>query len=202
MRRRNRWPEISDGWIRNGRSTRECAPPTTPLPWTEPDLIRFESYNNCLRSISSWVNTYLSLPFELQGSLPFGANALLLHILSSLHKISTADDPVWDRRAAHCVIDLVPTCEKIVAVCEKLRAAPAMVSPDYGEDDASAKGVAILTNLRAAWQAVMSKIDAVDGQDSKAGQGVDMTDPGAVAVSQANASLDPRSTGFFESSWG
>lgn len=146
MRRRTRWAEIPEGCIRNGRSTRECAPPTTPLPWTEPDLTRFESYNNCLRSISSWVNTYLFLPFELHHSLPFEANAQLLHVLSCLHKISTPED-------ARCVVDPVPTCDKIIALCEKLKAAPAMVSPDYGEDDAYAKGVAILTNLRAAWQA-------------------------------------------------
>lgn len=177
-------------------------PPTTPLPWTEPDLTRFESYNNCLRSIGSWVDTFLSLPSELHRSLPFGTNAQLLRVLSCLHKISTVEDPVWDRRAARCVIDLVPTCDKIIALCEKLKAAPAMISSDYGEDDAYAKGVTILTNLRTSWQAEMSRIDAMDRQDSEAGQEVDMTDPGVVASSQASASLDPWSMGFFESSWG
>lgn len=67
--------------------------------------------------------------------------------------MSTVEDPVWDRRAARCVIDLVPMCDKIIALCEKLRAAPVMVSPDFGEDDGYVRGVTILTNLRTAWQA-------------------------------------------------
>lgn len=122
------------------------------------------------------MNTFLSLPVELQRSLPLGVNAQLLHVLLCLHKISTVEDPVWDRRAARCVVDLVPTCDNIMALCEKLRVAPAMMSPDYGEDDAYAKDVTIMTNLRTAWQAEMSRIDAVDRQDSEAGQEVDMTD--------------------------
>lgn len=41
----------------------------------------------------------------------------------------------------------------------------------------------------------------MDRQDSEAGQEVDMKDPGVVAVSQANMSLDPWATRFFDSSW-
>lgn len=97
------------------------------------------------------------------------------------------------------MIDLVPSCDKTIAVYEKLRAAPAIVRPNYGQDGAYAKGVTILTNLKMAWQVKVSRIDAVDRKDCEVGQ-VDMTDSGAVAVSQVNVSLDPWSTVSLDSS--
>ncbi|PSR81483.1 hypothetical protein BD289DRAFT_439011 [Coniella lustricola] len=168
-------------------------PPTAPIPWSEPDLDRFEGYNRCLGSISAWVDSFLAIPIDLhRRGLPFGSNMQLLHVLSTLHSITTVEDPVWDRRAARGVIDLVPTCDRIIGLFEKLKAAPAIVSPDFGEEDAYVKGITILTDLKMAWQVEMARIDALDRRygDIDAGQEVNMTD-NAMAFSQMALFLDP-----------
>ncbi|CAJ2500229.1 Uu.00g030820.m01.CDS01 [Anthostomella pinea] len=114
------------------------------LPWNEPDYERFEIYQGCLNSIRAWLDTFFSTPINLY----------------RIYRITTLEDPVWDRDAVRKAVDLIPTCDKIIGIFEYLKTAPALISSGCGDDEAYTWGTEVLQKMRRTWQADISKLDA------------------------------------------
>lgn len=128
-------------------------------PGSEPNFERFERYQHCLISIKAWLDTFFSTPFVLHTSMPYISYPQLFHVVVCLHRITTIQDPAWDRAAARQIIDLIPTLDKIIDTFEQLKAAAALISPDWLDDDAYSWGVRVYQNLKSAWQAEVLNMD-------------------------------------------
>lgn len=126
--------------------------PATETPWNETDLVRFETYSNFLRSLQSWLDIFLSIPIGLHRSLPFATYPQLVKVLASLDRITNHEDPVWDRAAVRKKLDLMTTCDRIIALFDRLKVAPALISPEFVEDEAYSRGVSILGKMKQEWQ--------------------------------------------------
>jgi hypothetical protein len=97
--------------------------------------LHFETYHSALVCIKGWLETYLSTPVVLYRSMTLATNHQLVYVLAYLHKLTTLQDPAWDRTMVRKTVDLMTTCDVIVGIFERLKAAPAMISRDFGEDD-------------------------------------------------------------------
>ncbi|KAI1386649.1 uncharacterized protein F4822DRAFT_410810 [Hypoxylon trugodes] len=140
----------------------ESAISKQPNHWNEPDLQRFEIYQNCLVSIKSFLDTYFSIPITLLKSMPFTSHPQLVRVMGCLHMITTVQDPAWDRAAVRRSVDLIPTCDKIIGTFEYLRAAPALATSDGGEDESYNWGLSVFRKMRAAWQNELANMDATN----------------------------------------
>ncbi|KAI1379514.1 hypothetical protein F4677DRAFT_334964 [Hypoxylon crocopeplum] len=140
--------------------------PTTP--WNEPDLRRFEIYQGCLVSIKAFLDTFFATPIALLGSMPFTSFPQLVRVVRCLHRITTIQDPAWDRAAVRRSVDLIPTCDRIIGMFEYLKAASALVSPDGGEDESQNWGLGVFRKMRAAWHNEMANMDAANNTSREA----------------------------------
>ncbi|KAI0097428.1 hypothetical protein F4776DRAFT_676824 [Hypoxylon sp. NC0597] len=138
-------------------------------PWNKPDLRRFEVYQSCLSSIKAYFDTFFSMPVDLLRSMPFTNSTQIVYILKCLYRISTVQDPAWDRAAVRRSVDLIPTCDKIIGTLEFMKAASTLASPDGGEDDAHNWALSVFRKMRAAWQIELDNIDAVNTASHEVG---------------------------------
>ncbi|KAI2621290.1 hypothetical protein GGR54DRAFT_600933 [Hypoxylon sp. NC1633] len=177
----------------------ESAISKSTTPWNEPDLRRFEVYQNCLVSIKAFIDTFFATPITLLGSMPLTSFPQLVRVVRCLHKISTIQDPAWDRAAVRRTIDLIPTCDKIIGTFEYLKAASALVTPDGGEDESHNWGIGVFRKMRAAWQNEMANLDAVNSASRETSM-VDATQGSGFAAAM-DFSGDPWLTDVMNEFW-
>ncbi|XDG09293.1 hypothetical protein ABKA04_008908 [Annulohypoxylon sp. FPYF3050] len=130
------------------------------VPWNEPDMRRFEVYQSCLLSIQAFLDTLFAAPVALLESLPFTSYPQIVHVVKALHKITTIQDPAWDRNAVRKSIDLILTCDKVIATLEYLKASATLASKDGSEDETYNWGLLIFRKQKEAWQNELDFIDA------------------------------------------
>ncbi|OTA94317.1 hypothetical protein M434DRAFT_394863 [Hypoxylon sp. CO27-5] len=138
-------------------------------PWNEPDLRRFEVYQSCLSSIKSYFDTFFSVPVHLIRSVPFTSCTQVVFVLKCLHRITTVQDPAWDRAAVRRSIDLILTCDKIISTLEFMKATSTLDSPEGGEDDAHNWALSVFRKMSAAWQIELNDMDAVNTASREVG---------------------------------
>ncbi|XXG98263.1 hypothetical protein Hte_004586 [Hypoxylon texense] len=151
-------------------------------PWHEPDLRRFEVYQNCLVSIKSFLDAFFSTPIAVFGSMPFTSYPQLVRVIRCLHRLTTLQDPAWDRAAVRQTVDLIPTCDKIIGTFEYLKAASTLVAPDAGEDESHNWGLGVFRKMRATWQNELANMDATS-TTSRETSLIDGTQSGGFATS-------------------
>ncbi|KAI1416890.1 hypothetical protein F5Y13DRAFT_101537, partial [Hypoxylon sp. FL1857] len=131
-------------------------------PWNEPDYQRFEVYQSCLSSIKSYFDAFFATPADIFRNMPFINSSQVVRVLKCLHRITTIQDPAWDRAAVSSSVDLISTCDKIISTLEYIKVASAMASPDGGEDEAHDWGINVFRRMRATWQSELDNIDAAN----------------------------------------
>ncbi|KAI0889211.1 uncharacterized protein GGS22DRAFT_196844 [Annulohypoxylon maeteangense] len=131
-----------------------------PTPWNEPDIRRFQVYQACLTSIQAYFDTFFSMPFSLLESVPFTCYPQVVRVMKSLHRLTTIQDPAWDRAAVRRSIDLISTCDKIIAMLEYLKASSTLASRDGSEDESHNRGLVVFRKLKEVWQNDLELMDA------------------------------------------
>ncbi|KAK9310998.1 Zn(II)2Cys6 transcription factor [Lipomyces starkeyi] len=76
-----------------------------PSPFNTPNFQRIERLQACLSSIRSWFDTLFKLSLSEYFAFSFLTFSQLFHTTILLFRISTLDDPSWDKAAARKVID-------------------------------------------------------------------------------------------------
>ncbi|KAK9334285.1 hypothetical protein V1521DRAFT_486542 [Lipomyces starkeyi] len=76
-----------------------------PSPFNTPDFQRIERLQACLSSIRSWSDTLFKLSLSEYFAFSFLTFSQLFHTTILLFRLSTLDDPSWDKAAARKVID-------------------------------------------------------------------------------------------------
>lgn len=89
--------------------------------WVLPDLRRFEIYQRCLVSVQAWFERLFAWPLPCYVCLPSGTYLQMFYVIVCLHKLTTLRDPAWNVEAVRGVIDLFPTIDRILGMCEELR---------------------------------------------------------------------------------
>lgn len=121
----------------------------TEILLNETNQVRFEIYSSCLYSLPSWLEIFLSVPIGLYHNLPSATYSQLVKVLASLDRITNQEDPVWDRAAVRKKIDVMTTCDRIIALFDRLKVALALISLEYVEDKEYLRGVSILGEKEA-----------------------------------------------------
>ncbi|KAI1093031.1 hypothetical protein F5B19DRAFT_451788 [Rostrohypoxylon terebratum] len=121
---------------------------------------------------------FFAMPVALLESLPFTSYPQVVHVVKALHKITTIQDPAWDRNAVRKSIDLILMCDKLIAMLEYLKASATLASKDGSEDESYNWGLLIFRKQKEAWQNELDFIDAENntiGRDAAIPRGIPHT---------------------------
>jgi hypothetical protein len=110
----------------------------------------------CLRAVRSWYEIWFSIPLIDIPGLPFSVYTQLSQTQVALHRLTTSDDPAWDKELLRNTADLLVILDRSAARFEEV----ARVYPqEPGEDCQTiwSKAVKILRNIKTTWEPTLAQ---------------------------------------------
>ncbi|KAJ5227234.1 uncharacterized protein N7469_007240 [Penicillium citrinum] len=80
---------------------------------SSPELHRLESLCTCLHASKTWFDVYLSIPPETYLGIPFTIYFQFSRALVTLYKLSTLDDPAWDKNMVRNTANILDILDRI-----------------------------------------------------------------------------------------
>ncbi|KAJ5818745.1 hypothetical protein N7474_004336 [Penicillium riverlandense] len=129
-----------------------------PVLSNGPDLHRIESLYTCLRAAQTWIDVWLSIPPEDYVSCSFLMFFQFSRALVNLYRISTLEDPPWDKGAVRETANLLEIIDRLIDQTQKAahHLCPNTPSQDYGMT-LFGRGVRMVQSLRQAWAAKLTE---------------------------------------------
>lgn len=122
----------------------------TPSAPHSPELNRLESLCACLQATKTWLNIWLSIHPAQYIGCPFPIFYQFSRALVSLYKLSTLDDPAWDKgmvRNTANVLEFLDRCTYKMKQCAELITEPE--DPRWNIWD---KGVKMCQSIKQGWE--------------------------------------------------
>lgn len=123
---------------------------------TIPHIQRIESMFSCLKAIRCWYDIFFSVPLIDFPGIPFTFYMQLSSIQIALYRLTTSEDPAWDKDLVRNTADLLSLLnrvnDKFLAVGQAYE-----MRCDDPETNVFAKGAKIVKNLRTSWEPVLSR---------------------------------------------
>ncbi|OIW24686.1 hypothetical protein CONLIGDRAFT_584386, partial [Coniochaeta ligniaria NRRL 30616] len=86
----------------------------TPYNPKKPDLRRYEILSRIVDTLKRWFDMFFPLSNAHYTALSLAFWCQLAHTIMSLYKISTLDEPAWDRAALRRDIDVLDICDRVI----------------------------------------------------------------------------------------
>jgi hypothetical protein len=125
-----------------------------PSPANVPDLQRMSNLLAYLQSTKLFFEAFLAKQPGSYNDFGFATFALLSHGCFSLYKLTTLDDPNWDKQTVRQTIDVLQILDQLVENFMKTADEAGIVSvePDFDVFTRSAKPI---KSMRAAWESLV-----------------------------------------------
>ncbi|PYI09938.1 hypothetical protein BO78DRAFT_426933 [Aspergillus sclerotiicarbonarius CBS 121057] len=107
--------------------------PPTPTPHAL-NFQQLESLHTCLEAVNSWMGIFLAIPPAEYASFPFPVFAQLARNLAALYKLSTLEDPAWDRGHVRRIMDIMTVMDRLIGNLGQAAALAKLESGEEGED--------------------------------------------------------------------
>lgn len=129
-----------------------------PVLSNGPDLHRIESLYTCLRAAQTWIDIWLSMPPEDYISCSFLMFFQFSRALVNLYRISTLEDPAFDKCAVRETANLLEIIDRLVDQTQKAahHLCPNTPSQDY-KMTLFGRGVRMVQSLKQAWEAKLTE---------------------------------------------
>lgn len=112
---------------------------------------RIESMHACVRSIRSWYDLFFSLTAADFPGLPFSFFIEMSHTQMALYRITTCDDPTWDKTMIRNTADILTildrTADKLLLMAQTFP-----FKSEEAEETMYVKGAKMMRNLRQQWE--------------------------------------------------
>ena len=118
---------------------------------------KITTFLHALYTIKAWLDKFFNIPQSAYPDVTFSMFSQFIHCIVSLFRLSTIDDPNWDRDAVKQTVDLVQVIERFAANVEKVRDARNLVI-DNDEEDMFTKSTVLMRRLAAAWSAEIAAV--------------------------------------------
>ncbi|PYH99003.1 hypothetical protein BO71DRAFT_343864 [Aspergillus ellipticus CBS 707.79] len=127
-------------------------PPTPPS--TTLNFQQLESLHVCLESVKTWISVFLAIPPAEYDSFPFSIFAQIARNLAALYRLSTLDDPAWDKGFVRRTVDIMSVMDRLIGNLGQAAALAKMEGMGDGEDnDALFYSIGKYETVRMAWGA-------------------------------------------------
>lgn len=129
-----------------------------PVLSNGPDLHRIECLYTCLRAAQTWMDVWLRIPPEDYISCSFSMFFQFSRALVNLYRISTLEDPAWDKCAVRETANLLEIIDRLVEQTQKAahHLCPNTPNQDYGMT-LFGRGMRMVQSLKQAWSAKLTE---------------------------------------------
>lgn len=121
-----------------------------------PDTQRIDSMYSCLRAVRAWYELFFSMPVSEMPALPFAFYVELSQTQVALYRLTTSEDPAWDKEVLRNTADLLDILDRTidrflqVAIYYNLRT-------DDEEGTLFHKGAKIMRNIKSSWEPALAQ---------------------------------------------
>jgi hypothetical protein len=91
----------------------EIALSKAPIISNSSDFQRLESLYTCLNSAKSWFDVFFTIPPSAYIGFSFSVLSQLVHCLVALYRLSTLDDPAWDKDIIRNTVNLLLILDQV-----------------------------------------------------------------------------------------
>ncbi|KAG9498718.1 hypothetical protein J7337_009529 [Fusarium musae] len=117
---------------------------------------RIESMYSCLQAIRSWYDVFFDIPPETVPGAPFAIYIQLSQVQIALYRLTTSEDPAWDKEFVRNTADLLVLLDQVVEFFTRLDSVYKMKTNE-GEETVFAMGAKIMNNIRVSWEPTLSR---------------------------------------------
>ncbi|KAJ5678218.1 uncharacterized protein N7477_003851 [Penicillium maclennaniae] len=133
----------------------EVAIATPSLP-NSPEMHRLESLCTCLQACKFWLDTWLEISPDHHIGISFTVFYQFSRALVSLYKLSTLEDPAWDRNMVRNTANVLEILDRILYNLK--RSSRIMSDPDHLEYNVYEKGVKMLQAIKQGWEPKLMEV--------------------------------------------
>ena len=121
-----------------------------PIAADHSSFKQIEALYACLKSIKSWFELIFNIPITDYIKFPFSIFSQLVHCLFILFRLSTLDDPAWDKHSVKDTADLLPIIDQMIIKLEQGTAS--FGTNDNAEGDLFSQGAKKYRSIRLEWE--------------------------------------------------
>lgn len=120
-----------------------------------PESIRINSMYSCARSIKTFYDVFFAIPAYEVAGLPFAAYVEMSHMQATLYRLTTVEDPAWDKDIIRSNTDLIYFLDKTIELFSRVDEVYPVRTDDH-DGTLFTKGAKILRNLRNSWEPILA----------------------------------------------
>ncbi|CAF3463849.1 unnamed protein product [Fusarium graminearum] len=117
---------------------------------------RIESMYACLRAIRTWYDVFFSIPAEEVAGVPFAVYIQLSQVQIALYRLTTSEDPAWDKEVVRHTADLLVLLDQVIEFFTRIDSVYRMKA-SAGEETVFLMGAKIMRNIRNSWEPILSR---------------------------------------------
>jgi hypothetical protein len=121
-----------------------------------PTRQRIESMYACLKCVRTWFDIFLSIPLQDIPGSPFSVYVELSQIQVALYRLTTSEDPAWDKDIVRNTADLLALLDQTIELFEQLDSVYVFRGGE-GEETLFVKASKIMKNIRTSWEPALSR---------------------------------------------
>lgn len=162
-----------------------------------PEAQRVDSLYACLRAARAWYDIWFSIPLAEVPSLPFAMFIQLSQTQVALYRLTTCEDPAWDKEALRNTADLLVILDR---TAERFEAMATVYPLTTGEEETDTtiftKATKIMRNIKASWEPALAQnlgghgLPTPTSHGSNAPPGIHIGQPGQVPLGPGGTVLD------------
>ena len=135
----------------------EIALAQLPIAADHSSFKRIEALCACLKSIKSWFELVFNIPLTDYIKFPFSIFSQLVHCLFVLFRLSTLDDPAWDKHGVKDTADLLAIVDQLIINLDQ--AATKFDTNDNPEGDLFSRSAKKYRSIRLEWETKLGPED-------------------------------------------
>ena len=178
-------------------------PKTTPNGII-PDMQRYEAMEACLSAARDWFDRHFSIPSYVYVGMTFSYWWNMAHCALIIYRLSTLDDPAWNRRAVRDRIDLLAILDQLKAGFEEVATQRQLDTGPSVEEDSFSKFIKMVRSMKSNWAPELAAVQGDAGLHAATAAEAAFIDNGAEGLSMPFFQPDDSETwiaGFFDMNW-
>lgn len=128
----------------------------TPSLPNSPEMHRLESLCTCLQGCKFWLDTWLAISPDHHIGISFTVFFQFSKALVGLYKLSTLEDPAWDRNMVRNTANVLEILDRILYNLKK--SSRIMSDPDHLEYNVYEKGVKMVQAIKQGWEPKLMEV--------------------------------------------
>ena len=110
----------------------------------------------CVESVKSWFEVFFTIPPNAYIGFPFSIFSQLVRCLVTLYRLSTLEDPAWNRNEVQKTADLLLIFDQVINNMEQVSVLAGLDNSDSVEGDVFSRTAKMFRSIRPGWEAVLA----------------------------------------------